>query len=75
MKAVQVILILCLLASMDCFDIWNFFKCLLAKPVISSLGLTLFAKIKNEEGIYAILGFLFGQLSDVTNAVKECYNE
>lgn len=73
MKAVQVILILCLLASMDCFNIGNFFTCILGKPAVMTVVLGLVSKIKEGEGIFGIISFILGQFTDTVNAVKECY--
>jgi len=74
MKAVQVILILCLLASMDCFNIGNFFTCILGKPAVMTVVLGLVSKIKEGEGIFGIISFILGQFTDTVKAVKECYD-
>lgn len=73
MKAVQVILILCLLASMDCFNFGSFITCMLAKPAVMTVVLGIVSKIKEGEGIFGIISFILGQFTDTVNAVKECY--
>ena len=71
MKVVQIILILCLLASFNC-DLFSFLTCMMANQDVNGSLNTLFDKIKDGEEFYTILLFVASKIGAFADAIKTC---
>lgn len=71
MKAVQIILLLCLIASFNC-DILSFLTCLMGRQNVLEICTTLFDKIKNQEKIGEIIMYVAKNISALADAIKSC---
>jgi hypothetical protein len=65
-------LVLCLIASFTCFDLFAFITCLLGNQNIMDFGNQLIEKITNGEDVWTIIWFVLGQIGNIIDAIKAC---
>ena len=73
MKAVQVLLLLCIIASFECDDIFSKITCLLGNPAVYNTIKELINKIKEKQNVFEIGGFLISKYSEVKEVVVKCF--
>jgi len=74
MKAVQVLLVLCLIASFDCQDIIAQISCLVANPVVYETVKEVVKKIKNKENAIEIGLFIVSKYEAIKGIVEKCFS-
>ena len=74
MKAIQILLVLVLIASFNCNDFLDFVLCLIGKEEIANVITELIEKIKNKESALNFISFIFQKIPIVEAQVKECLN-
>jgi len=75
MKAVQIILVLCLLASFTCFDFATFIFCLIGNSEAANFVTQLINKIIEGENFLSIATFIFSNVGNLVEAVTGCLNK
>ncbi len=71
MKAFQVILLLCLIASLSCKEFIDYLLCLISDPKISGFIAEIIELIKNKAPFGEYLK-LISKIMEVVNAGKKC---
>ena len=69
MKAIQLLLILCLFASLNC-DILDNFKCLISNPKMLSIILKIVKGVKEKK--FDILELL-ADFDEIVKSIKKCF--
>ena len=73
MKAVQVLLVLCLFASFQCEDILAKISCLVANPDVLVTIQEVVKKIKEKVNAFEIALYLVSKYEPVKAAVEKCF--
>ena len=73
MKAVQVLLLLCLIASFDCEDIIAQISCLVSNSVIYETVKEVVKKIKDKENAIEIGLFIVSKYEAIKAAIEKCF--
>ena len=73
MKAVQVLLVLCLFASFQCEDILAKISCLVANPDVLVTIQEVVKKIKEKVSAFEIALYLVSKYEPVKAAVEKCF--
>ena len=73
MKAVQVLLLLCLFASFECEDIIAKIACLVSNPVVLETIKEVVKKIKDKENAIEIGLFIVSKYEAVKSVVEKCF--
>ena len=74
MKAVQVLLLLCLIASFECEDIIAKISCLIANPDVYGAIQEVIKRIKEKQNAIEIGLFIVAKYKAVKAAVEKCFN-
>lgn len=75
MKALQVILIICLLACFNTFDFANFIFCLIGNKEVSEAIKVIIDGIKDKKGVLDIVLGVASHLSALIKVGQECFNQ
>ena len=73
MKAVQVLLLLCLIASFDCEDIIAQISCLISNSAIYDTVKEVVKKIKDKENAIEIGLFIVSKYEAIKAAIDKCF--
>jgi len=73
MKAVQVLLVLCLFASFQCEDILAKISCLVANPDVLGTIQEVVKKIKEKVSAFEIALYIVSKYEPVKAAVEKCF--
>ena len=73
MKAVQVLLLLCLFASFECGDIIAKISCLVANPEIYGTIKEIIKRIKEKQNAIEIGLFIVSKYEAVKSVVEKCF--
>jgi hypothetical protein len=75
MKALQVLLVLCLLATFSCNDFIDFVLCLVEDPKINEVIVEVINKIKNKASFMEFLTFGIQNIQPIDAAARACLNK
>ncbi len=73
MKAVQVLLLLCLFASFECEDIISKIACLVSNPEVLGAIQEVVKKIKEKVSAFEIAIYLLSKYEPVKAVVEKCF--
>lgn len=75
MKALQVLLVLCLLATFSCNDFIDFVLCLVEDPKINQVIVDVIEKIQNKASFMDFLTFAIQNIQPIDAAARACLNK
>ena len=75
MKAFQIILILCLLACFNTFQVANFIFCLLGDSKVAEVIKTIIDGIKDKKGVFDIILGVGAHVGELIKMGKDCFDK